>query len=358
MRTVGRRGYDLIVTYPDVICLPAVDPLDLLGLQLHLLHTVKSGDTAPVLLIFQLPGEIISLGRYHLYDGPASRGAISAYRRLTGGRIINQGAGWIGCSLILPSRTAALSERDAKLRPDQVMNRYARGAIAGLRALGIDCFYPGRDAITCAGRELAMCTFEESAGGALLFELFIAAGRSLDSLPLDLERFDPDGSLSCQLYQAQTCTCLTRELGRTFSFEELAAHLETGYRSAFGGARRRDLTAAEMAAAGRQVSGLAQWLRGRRPDPSLILVGRLSIQLGAMEARVAAAGDRIERIELYGDFIANSAGLTQFEQNLAAKRRDLMTLTAAAIQVYGDGSNFILGCGDLNNLVRLILKAS
>jgi hypothetical protein len=28
------------------------------------------------------------------------------------------------------------------------------------------------------------------------------------------------------------------------------------------------------------------------------------------------------------------------------------------MEVYGDGSNFILGCGDLTNLARLILKAS
>lgn len=353
-----RRSYDRVVARVDVICLPAVEPLHLLGLQLHLLDKIKSGDTAPVLLLFQLSGEIISLGRYHLYDGPASRGGIGAYRRLTGGRIINHGTGWVGCSLILPSRTAALSERDAKLRPEQVMNRYARGAIAGLRALGIDCFYPGRDAITCAGRELAMCTFEENADRALLFELFIAAGRGLDSLPADMERFDPDGSLSCQLYNAETCTSLTRELGRALSFEELAAHLESGYRSAFGGAQRRDLTAAEMAAAGRQASGLAQWLGGRWPNPSLNLVGRLSIQLGSMEARLAAAGNLIKQIKFFGDFIANSAGLTRFEQNLAAKRLDLVTLSAAAMEVYGDGSNFILGCGDLTNLARLILKAS
>ena len=358
MSTVGRRGYDQIVAGVDVICLPAVEPLDLLGLQLHLLDSVKRGDTAPVLLLFQLPGDIISLGRYHLYAGPASRLDITAYRRLTGGRIINQGAGWFGCSLILASRTAALGERDAGLRPEQVMNRYARGAIAGLQALGLDCFYPGRDAITCAGRELAMCTFEENAGGALLFELFIAAGRSLEKLPLDMERFDPEGILTCQFYNAETCTALTRELGRTLSFEELAAHLETGYRSAFGGARRRDLSAAERAAAGREASGLTQWLGGRTPDPSLNLSGRLSIQLGSMEARMAAAGDRIERIEFYGDFIANSAGLAQFEQKLAAQRLDLMSLTSATMQVYGDGSNFILGCGDLSNLARLILKAS
>jgi hypothetical protein len=346
------------VTAIDIIYLPAVEPLALLGLQLHLLDTVKNGDTAPALLIFQLPGEFISLGRYHLYHGPASRGGIGAYRRLTGGRIINQGTGWIGCSLILPSRTAALSDRDAGLRPEQVMNRYVRGATAGLRALGIDGFYPGRDAITCAGRELAMCTFEENVDGGLLLELFIADGRGLESLPMDLERFDPDGALSCQFYNAATSTCLTRELKRMPSFEELAARLETGYHFAFGAGRRRDLTVAEIAAAGSQASGLAQWLGGRRPDPSLHMAGRLSIQLGSMELRMAVNGDRIERIEFYGDFIANSTGLTRFEQNLRGKRLDLMTLTAAASQVYSAGSNFILGCGDLTNLARLILKAT
>lgn len=345
--------------YPDVICLPSVQPAELLGLQLHLLDTVKSIGAAPVLLLFQFPGEIVSLGRYHLYDGPATRGAITAYRRLTGGRLINPGAGWIGCSLVLPTRTAALDEHDAKLRPEQVMNRYVRGAMAALRAIGADCFYPGRDAITCGGRELAICTFEEDAGSALIFELFIAVARTLDSLPFDMERFDPAGLLACRFYDAQSCTCLARELGRPPGFEELAAHLEAGYRLMFGGARRRDLTAVERAAAAREASKLGpQWLCGRKPDPSLKLAGRLGIQLGSMEVHMAAAEDRIERIELNGDFIANSAGLAQFEQNLAGQRLDLTTLTSVALDNYGDGANFILGCGELGSLARLIMKAS
>jgi Bacterial lipoate protein ligase C-terminus len=336
-----------------------VKPLDLLGLQLDLLETIGSGESAPALLLFQLPGEVISLGRYHLYGGPAAGGGVAAYRRLTGGRIINPGAGWVGCALILPSRTAGLTRRDAALRPEQVMNRYARGAIAAVRALGADCFYPGRDAITCAGRELAMCTFEETAGGALLFETYIALDRGLDSLPSEMDRFDPEGNLSCRLYDRETCTCLARELGRPIGFEELAGHLEAGYGAIFGAARQRDLTTAQQAAAGKQASKLeARWLSGRAPDPSLRLVGRQSIQLGSIETRLAAPGDHIERIEFYGDFIADCAGLNQFEQTLAGKRLDLMTLTAAAIQTYGDGAHFILGCGDLTNLARLILKAS
>ncbi len=348
------------MTSLDIVCLPALAPAELLGLQLHFLDAVASGESAPVLLLYQLQGKVISIGGYQLYDGPASRGEISAYRRLTGGRTINHGAGWVGCSLIAPSRTALLEHRDTKLRPEQVMNRYVRGAIAGLRALGLDCFYPGRDAITCNRREIALCTFEESATRALLFELFVAAERGLDSLPLDTDSFDPGGILTCPMYTTGTATTLEQELGRSVNFAELTDRLVAGYGSAFGAVRRRDLSHAEKAAADARRPALAQWLcsRSRRPEPALNLTARAAIQLGFMEARLAASGERIERIAFSGDFIANSPGLAQFEHTLAGQRLDLMTLTAAVVQTYGDGSNFILGCGDLANLASLIMKAS
>jgi lipoate-protein ligase A len=336
-----------------------VEPANLLGLQFHLMRTVSDGATAPLMLLYQFPGNVISLGRYHLYGGPSSRGAIGAYRRLTGGRIINPGAGWIGCSLVLPSRAALLAERDARIRPEQVMNRYTRGALVGLRKLGADCFYPGRDTITCAGRELAMCTFEEDSEGALLFELFIAAGRGLDSLPVEMEQFDPEGTLCCRFYDSGNSTHLARELGRTPDFEELADALETGYRSMFAGTRRRDLTAAEVAASDAQADALGtRWLGWRRPDTSLNLAARLGVQLGSMEAHLAVTGDRIGRVEFYGDFIANSAGLAKFEARLTGEPLDPISLTSAALETYGDGSNFILGCGDVSNLALMIRKAS
>ncbi len=338
--------------------MPALAPLELLGLQLHFLDAVATGESAPILLLYQLQGKVISIGRYHLYDGPPSRGEITAYRRLTGGRIINHGAGWLGCSLIAPSRTSLLEQRDTQLRPEQVMNRYVRGALAGIRALGLDCFYPGRDAITCNRREVALCTFEESAARALLFELLIASEQGLESLPLDTDSFDPGGILTCPMYTDGIATTLARELGRAVSFAELTDRLASGYASAFGAVRRRDLTRAEIDAANARSLALAQWLCSRKPDPALNLAARAAIQLGFMEARLAASGERIERIVFNGDFIANSPGLAQFEHSLAGQRLDLMTLTAAVVQTYGDGSNFILGCGDPGNLATLVLKAS
>jgi len=346
------------VTSLDIVCLPALAPAELLGLQLHFLDAVASGESAPVLLLYQIQGKVISIGGYQLYDGPAARGEITAYRRLTGGRTINHGAGWLGCSLIAPSRTGLLEQRDAQLKPEQVMNRYVRGAMAGLRALGLDCFYPGRDAITCNRREVALCTFEENADRALLFELFIAAERGLDSLPLDTESFDPGGMLTCPMYTAGTATTLAQELGRAVGFTELTDRLTAGYGSAFGAIRRRDLTRAETAAADARRPALAQWLCSRKPEPALNLAARAAIQLGFMEAHLAASGERIERIAFNGDFIANSPGLAQFKHSLAGQRLDLMTLTAVVVRTYGDGSNFILGCGDPGNLASLILKAS
>jgi lipoate-protein ligase A len=347
----------------DVIRLPELEPATLPGLQIHLLDTIGQHDAEAILLLFQIPGEVISIGRYHLYPGPETRGGITGYRRLTGGRIINPAAGWICCSLLLPSRRAfpggdgQRAGRMPALRPDQVMNRGARGAIAALRAMGADCFYPGRDAITCAGRELAMCTFEESSAGALLFELFIATQRGLGVLPSQMERFDPGGCLRCRFDTPATCTNLAQELGRIPDFGELADRLAAGYRQQFGSARSRELTQSEMAAAQTKAAELTHWLAGRQPASSLDLIGRQSIQLGSMEVRLAATEGRIDRAEFYGDFIANSSALARFEQSLEGQRLDLMTLTSAALQTYGDGSNFILGCGDLTNIARLVLSA-
>ena len=206
----------------DVITVPALDPDDLLGLELHFLDAVARLETPPVLLIYASPGRSISIGRYHLYCGPRERDGISVTRRLTGGRVVGAGQGWLGLALILPTRTALLKEDTTRLKPEQIMNRYARGILTALRALGVDCFYPGRDAITFEQREIAMCTFETDAAGAMLFEAFVAHNRGMEELVHDLERIDPDGALSCRMYDAASATKVVRELARDISFDDLA----------------------------------------------------------------------------------------------------------------------------------------
>ena len=225
-----------------------------------------------------------------------------------------------------------------------------------MRTLGIDCFYPGRDAITFEQREIAMCTFETNAAGAMLFEATVALNRGMEELVHDLERIDPDGALSCRMYDAASATKIVRELARDISFDELAEAIASGYENSLGETRRRDLTPLESTQAqhrGRALAAL-NWLQ-RTAENSPTLKNRIASQLGAIEAAVAINSDRtIESARLSGDFIANSPAIAELESELRGRPLDLASVSQAVTKVFGRNGNFFLGGGELSNLVRLI----
>jgi len=341
----------------DVVIAPALAADDLLGLELHLLDEVATRQTPPVLIIYSSPGRTVSIGRYHLHSGPAERDGINLTRRLTGGRVVGAGQGWLGLALILPTRTALLKEDTTHLKPEQIMNRYARGLLTAMRTLGIDSFYPGRDAITFEQREIAMCTFETDAAGAMLFEATVAHNRGMEELVHDLERVDPDGTLSCRMYDAASATKIVRELARDISFDELANAIASGYANSLGETRRRDLTALESTQAQHRGRALANsnWLH-RTAGESPTLTNRIASQLGAIEAAVTLNSDRtIETARLSGDFIANSPALAELESELRGRPLELASIAQAVTKTFSHNGNFFLGAGELSNLVRLIV---
>jgi lipoate-protein ligase A len=348
-----------VVAALDAVYIAETRSSELLALQLYFLEAVRSGRCEPILFTYGLPERAVALGRYHLYAGPKTRNGIGAYRRLTGGRISGTGEGWLGCVLILPSRDWLLPHKDPALKPEQMMNRYVRGVLAGLRALGVDGFYPGRDAVTVDRREIAICSFETDSSGAMLFETIIAVKRGLENLVYDLELLDTEGALTVPMYGTDAVTTLSREVGRDLSTEEVAKAIEAGYGTLME-VRRRELTQDEWSRAKSGSADMASgWLTSRKPDPALRLVGRERIQLGYAEAYLTLDTlGRIERLMMAGDFIANSSGLDEFEHELAGKRLDLVNVSAAVAKVYADGANYMLGLGDLTNLSRVIMKAS
>jgi lipoate-protein ligase A len=318
---------------------------------------VATNECRPVLIIYTMRGRMLSLGRYHLYDGPIESAGLSAWRRFTGGRVVGAGQGWLNLALILPSRDALLPDHDRKLKPEQVMNRYVRGLLAGLRELGLECFYPGRDAITFERREIAMCTFETDASGAMLFVAVLAVNRGMEEVVHDLEHFDPAGQLPCAMYGPDAATKLVRELDRDISFTEVANAIARGYSSLLGGGDRRELTPLENAHAERRGASLEQrgWLRLSAEGN---LTSRVASQLGSVEARVKASADGVvEKIDLVGDLIANSPGIAALQSEMRSRHLDLASVSAAVMKVFGHGDNFILGIGELSNLVKLITRA-
>jgi lipoate-protein ligase A len=341
----------------DVVMMQGVEPWHLLGLEAHLLEAVATKEARPILLVYAMRGRVLSLGRYHTYDGTPARANLIAMRRFTGGRVVGSGEGWLGLALIVPSRGALLPEREIRLKPDQVMNRYVRGILAGLRDLGLECFYPGRDAITLDRREIAMCAFETDASGALLFECVLALNRGMEEVVHDLEHFDPAGQLACAMYGPDNASKLVREMDRDVSFNEVASAIARGYSNLLGGGDQRELTPLEIAQAERRGSSLEQreWLRLSADGD---LTSRIASQLGSLEARVKTSADGlIQKIDLIGDIIANSPGIAAFQSEMVGRRLDSPSVSAAVMKVFGSGDNFILGIGELSNLVKLVTRA-
>jgi lipoate-protein ligase A len=342
----------------DAIIAPALAPFDLLGLELAMLDRVARRAAAPLLIAYSLGNRLVSIGRYHLYGGPPERGGINVMRRLTGGRVVGAGEGWLGVALILPNRSALLPDRDAHLKPEQIMNRYARGILSALERCDLKCFYPGRDAITFDRRELAMCSFETDSQGAMLFEAALAINRGMEELVHDLERVDPDGQLPSAMYGPEIATKLVREIGHDISFEEVAGALVNGYRDQLGEVRVREFSSDEAAEGTHRGAALAEsgWLTNRATDASLKLAARASGQLGAVEAHAALRDGRLERLVMSGDFIANSPVIAAFEREVCGGAFDLPSISRAVVKTFASGENYFLGLGDLSNLVQLVMK--
>jgi len=353
-------AYDRLVATIDALLIPSISTWDLLGLELHFLDAVAANRTAPVLIVYATPGRTVSIGRYHLYSGAPEHDGVAATRRLTGGRAVGAGDGWIGMALIAPGWAALLPERDAGIKPDQVMNRYARGLLAGLRALGLECFYPGRDAITLERREVAMCTFDSDASGALLFEASIAVSRGMEDLSRDLDRLDPAGAIPSAVHTEDTSTTLARALNRNPAFQEISSAIVRGYAEALGNLQPRQLTADEATQAAFSTRELQSihWLR-RVADPSEYnRSGRIAAQLGQISAWLGVSDEnRIERSMLSGDFIASSSGVSELEAALEGQPHDLVAVSNATTRVFANARAFVLGLGELSNLVRLIANA-
>lgn len=181
-----------------------------------------------------LDGEVLSLGLFH--REPSGAAPPRRWRRRTGGRAIAAGTGFRLVTLALPHRAALVAESAVALRPEQALNRCVRGLLAALKRLAVDALYPGLDAVTAAGRTLAVLGLGEVKDGSALFQAVLAWDQSFARTPELLDRADPEGIVPMVLSGASSFTSI-RELrgpAATLDLAEFAALVAEGYREAFG----------------------------------------------------------------------------------------------------------------------------
>ena len=343
----------------DLIVQPRVVGAVSLSADGYLLAEAASSGRG-ALRVFELEGEGLSLGRYHLAPPPVAGGAVRRWRRLSGGRVFPAGEGFLGISLTLPHRSALVAADRLALSPEQVMNRYVRGILAGLQHVGVSAFYPGRDLVTVEGRSLGMVAFEVDGAGALLFEAIIANRKDASILPLLLERADPDGVVRAAMLGPGDVTSLQRLRGSALGVEELAECLRRGYEERFAVTLERralqvDETRRLEVAAQREFADAA-WLAPRTPRADLDRHGAVTTQLGVLEAHFVLDGDRIREIVFAGDFLANSPAIEELERELRGRAAEASTVDAVVRAIFGRADNYLLGVGPLRTLADAVMR--
>lgn len=260
-----------------LILLDGVEPERELGVCGALL--ADSGDAGGALVVARLRGAATALGRWQPGAG--------ALRRWTGGRATHFGDGIVTLGAIAPEPQAWLDER-ARLAGPRLLNRWARGLLAGLGAMGLQAAYPGRDFATANGRQVAALGLERTAAGRLLFHAVIGAAIAHAAEP------DPDFP---GLPRHPEVSTLVAEGGDPSALRGLAR----------GFAQRFGLELIECAPP-------PEAALPPDPTPDGVAGAPVSVPIGQLRARVELAADgRIARACLLGDWIAASADVELLE---------------------------------------------
>jgi lipoate-protein ligase A len=337
----------------DLIVQPRLSPARSLAADRLLLDEARDPARARIgaLRVYDLDGEVLSLGRYHLVPAPPPGAGVRVWRRRSGGRAMPWGAGFVGVSLVLPHRSALVASDPLALAPEQVLNRYVRGVLAACELSGVPAFYPGRDLITVERRILGMASFEVERSGALLFEAVLAAERDASILPGLLDRADPGGVVRTGMLTSDDTTSLARLLDRGLDTVELAERLRRGYEQRLG--VRFEERSLEVSGAFDEEG----WLAERRPRAELDRHASTSVQLGVLEVHLALDAGRIRDLVVAGDFIANSPAVERLERELRGCPAKAARVEAVVDAVFAEPGSFILGVGPARAVADTIARA-
>ena len=333
----------------DLIVQAGIAPRASLAADRQLLDEARGGRAA--LRVYDLAGEALALGRYHLAPDAAATGGIALWRRRSGGRAAPWGAGFVGLSLVLPHRSWLEADDPLALAPEQVMNRCVRGLLEACEQIGVPALYPGRDAITVQRRLLGLVSFEVEPSGALLFEAVLATAQDFSALPGLLDRADPAGVVKGGMLTAEDTTSLLRLVGRAPDIVEVADRLRLGYE------RRLGIQFVERTLGPGPAFDEAAWLRERCLHPALDRHASVATQLGVLDAHLVVVGEQIAEVVLAGDFIANSPAVARLELELGECPARADAIEAAVTRVFAAPGNFILGVGPARTVADVIAKA-
>jgi lipoate-protein ligase A len=328
--------------------------------QFFLQNARRSGQA--VLRVYSFPGDVILVGRYHALESLREVDQVVIARRRSGGRVVPAGQGFVQFALVLPHRSAFFSDDPYNLAAFQVLNRYARPVLQGLKAGGIDVFYPGRDLLTVRQQPLGWISFVTEEDEALLCEGGLAVGRDFSLLPYLLDRADPQGLIPSQFFAPEQVSSLERTVGKGVTFTQVAELLRRGFaQQPVLELVDQDLQSTEQSA----ISALAErqvgsaWLQSRPVRSELPFLATTSTQLGVLQVRFALGAEKtLADIQFSGDLIADPTAICALEQGLRGCPVEGEALLSVVERIFLQPQHYLLGVGPLQTVVNTLLKGT
>ena len=322
------------------------------------LQTVVDTQTA-VLRVYTQPGDQLVLGRYHGLGTLPENDQATVARRLSGGRVVPGGDGFVHFSLIVPHRSAPFSDEPYHFAPFQVLNRHVRGVLHGLKTAGIDVFYPGRDLLTVQQQPLGWISFSVEDNGAVLCEGGVSVQRDFSLLPYLLDRIDPNGTIPSQFFMPDQVTSVARLIGTAPAFSQVARIIRNGY------AEQPDFTCLDedlSQSEREQVDRIAaassdDWLHSWPLRSDLPFHASTTIALGNLDIRFSVTQNQmLEEIQLSGDFLAPPETITLLQYSLSGCPVEYTALWEVVEQTFLQPQHYILGLRHMRIIPDTILK--
>jgi len=305
------------------------------------------GDQPALCRLWSRPAPSLSAGRFHRLPTPH----VMLARRTSGGRVVPVGPGVLGVTLVAP-RAAWLDPRGADLRPEQVLNRALRPLLATLRGMGVDAFYPGRDAVTVDGRVLAVAAFSSAPDETVVVEQLVSLDEPFSNLARLLESADPGGvaavdpaSLASSASVARLSALPARERWAT----AIAGHAAEELRCTATVEPRRPGAGDELVVADELAFEAFQAERGPLAEGSAFAAA--IAMLGVVEASARVVDGRIHDLVLCGDLMAPLETLEAIAAACEGVRLEREVVARVVGRVLTERGRFVLGARDLDDVI-------
>jgi lipoate-protein ligase A len=312
----------------------------------------------PTLRLYTYADHAALVGRYQTLDAEVDLDACAATgtavsRRPTGGGAIVMGSGQLGVALVLPAPATA-----AKL----LIPELGAGVVAGLRLLGVDAAFGGKNDLLVGGRKIAGLGLYVDGRGGLLFHASVLGSLDVEFM-LSVLRI-PAAKLAGKAVAAvqDRVTTVERLTGQDLDMTALRAAVAAGFADRFGVELVADepdddeRAAAEALVVSRYAH--ASWLHEQNAKLDGTGSALLRGPEGLVRVYVAAQGPVVKNVIFTGDFNTVPEGLRLLEAALRWRRLDESTVTELVAQVRAAaGPDEELGWARDADLVAALLAA-